>query len=200
MEQLLATLDTEKAAVVRQYVKNLEAANRRVGEKDERLVDALGSSSDSLDLGGDCRDGDQHGGARETASLDNLHKQDERVLIENRDRKKGTGKQRWMSESPRDGGGRGGDFRSKTVLRENGDQEDTQTFIDLQRRSDEHEDMSAHKKRGASKLKSRKSAPAGMASYALNPNFSPLSVLSTPPLHKKASHSAAQPERLRAHR
>ena len=203
MDQLLATLDTDKAAIVRQYVKNVQAANRRVANKGEQQEGY--SSSDSLDLdlenSRDCRPeerGSQRRVAVETASVNNLLEQAEHVLSANRGSEKGIDEQRStkMSESP-------GESRGRPNPRENGDQqEDTYTFKDLPRRSDEHGDSSARKKKGPSKLKSRKSAPGAMTmpSYTLNPTFSPVSALSTPPqsLHKTAS--SAQPERLRSHR
>ena len=200
MDQLLATLDTDKAAIVRQYVKNVQAANRRVADKGEQQEY---SSSDSLDLdleiSRDCRPeerGSQRRVAVETASVNNLLEQAEHVLSANRGSGKGIdGRSTRMSESSRES-------RGRPNPRENGDQEeDTYTFKDLPRRSDEHGDSSARKKKGpSSKLKSRKSAPGAMTmpSYTLNPTFSPISALSTPPLHKTAS--SAQPERLRSHR
>jgi hypothetical protein len=202
MDVLLSTLDADKAAIVRQYVQGL-AGERRTstpgGVSNRRAEDPLYSSSDSADSlerqRPDAADPrrprdlvSQQRVAAETASVDFLLEQAEHVLTQSqvnpaRHSAQQSPAHNKMSLSP--AGLEGG-------IREDG------SFVDLPRRLDEDEDVSARKKK-SSKLKTRKSAPGAVPSFALSTNFSPVSALSTPPPHKAALHS--QSERgLRSHR
>ena len=204
MNQLLATLDADKAAIVQQYVQGLvgERNASAPGRVSNRGVeDPLYSSSDSADslehqrpTAADRRRHPdlalQQRVAAETANVDILLEQAEQALTQSQAANPAGGSvqlspvQNMMSHSMAD--------------HERAVREDAGSFIDLPRRIDEVEDFSAHKKKG-SKLKTRKSAPGAVPSFALNTNFSPASALSTPPPHKAALRS--QSERgLRSHR